>query len=227
MKADGSRTGHPRERPGQQCDRVYGPYAVEPGSNRSRQVRRLAVAGPNHSGTGCGQARQRGQRHLYIGIGDVAEHAARQDEMGRNGACVRGGGRGVSSDHLDALERHLGGQAPGGLSIVGIEFHQRGRHVGRSGMPGQRAGEVPTLAGAHADDSDGPSRQVVQATTDPRLDDAQAPRQAGGGIVVGEMPANPVAPDRRLLSTLGHRPILPNPVPWPRGITVRLRGAHQ
>jgi len=59
-------------------------------------------------------------------------------------------------------------------------------------MIGEDPEQIPAFAGAHADDTDGTGRSLVERLADPLLDREQAVMQ-GGVAIVGRVPRDPVS----------------------------------
>jgi len=90
---------------------------------------------------------------------------------------------------------HAGGQAgggfPGACGDARVELDERRGHPRGIVALRQHAEQIAAVAGAGAEHPERPGA-LVQLAPDVALHGAQAPGQAGGGIVVGAMPLHVV-----------------------------------
>ena len=114
-------------------------YALEPGLDEPPVDRRdpLRVtplpSRPQHGGAGCAEAGKLGDGRGDVVVGDVAQHAADHDHVGRHGTDVGGGRRRVALDHIDAIQ--LGG---GGIERAAVAAGLRTLRNDRVGTRGDR-----------------------------------------------------------------------------------------
>lgn len=133
----------------------------KPTSNARCQVRTPPMASPDHGCVGIAQGRQCRHGRLDVAVADVAEHPACQHDHRRHDAGIRVRGTGIALDDFDAPVE-LGRMALGNGDIAVIELDEPCDDVGRAVVPLQYAEEVAALAGAHAQDGDGPFRASVE-----------------------------------------------------------------
>ncbi len=127
-----------------------------------------------------------------VGVADVAEEAADQDQVGGGefGVLVRR--RGVPGDDFDAGEVRGAGRADRLGHVPFVQLDQAGTDFTAAGVVGQDADQVAALARAEAERGEGARRGGVEGGADPFLDEGQAPTQVGVGGVVGVVPLVPV-----------------------------------
>jgi len=205
------RVGHPQ---------LVEAAASEPVADLRQQVRGPAAAGPHHRPAPDAQLRTVADRPFDVRVGDVAEHAADQDQVGGDHPGVGVGQRRVAGHDLDLGQAGCAGRLPGHVGVARVEFDQAGPDVVPAGVVGQNADQVAALARAHADGAQRTRPGFVQRGADLILDRRQAPGQRGIGVVVVVVPDVPVvfghmrhdtdgillemvAGDRRLLSPAG------------------------
>ena len=134
---------------------------------------------------------------LDVFVADVAEDAARQQDVGWRHAGVAVGHRRVGAAHAHAVESRRAGARARRLRQRVVQLDEHRRDVLASRVLRQRADHVAPLSGAHAGDADRPRLRgaLIQRRADMRLHDAQPLRQARVGIVVRGVPLLPVGRD--------------------------------
>ena len=166
------------------------PAVTEPGSYPPGQIRRPARPRPDDAGVGCAQSRQHGDGVLDVGVGDVAQHTAEQDEVGRRQVRIHVVVPGVGGAHLDT------GPAAGSVAGVpgeaGVELDEGRRDAVGVVAPGEDLEQVAAVPRAETDHPDRSRRRGVQPYGDLVLDDAQPATQGGGRVGVGAVPGLPV-----------------------------------
>jgi hypothetical protein len=166
---------------------------LEPGSDGRSEVRRTTVPGPDDGGPGCAQRRQQPDRPTNVGISDVPEHAADQDDVGRHRAQVGRCRRRVPFDDLQVTKP---GRIASGSSLsdeLRVTFHKTCEDVAAARVIGEHSDDVAALAGAHAENANGTFPRVVERATEARLHYCQAPAQRGIWILVCRVPPDPVS----------------------------------
>ena len=144
-------------------------------------------------GAGGAQPGQEADRGLDVDVGHVAEHAARQHQVGGHGAGVGVGHAGVGLDHLDAVEPRRPGALAGGGHVRRQQLDEPAGHVGPAAVAGGGAEDVVALAGAQADHADRPGRRPVEGLVDEVAHDEQSQVQRRPRPVVVVVPGGVVA----------------------------------
>ncbi len=124
----------------------------KPRPDLRRQIGRSAGPGPDHGGAGRCQLGDRRHRASYVVVADVAEDAAEQDEIGRNGAAIAGCVTGVCGADLDVRQPGLGGASSSGLGQRGVELDEDHSHEIGIVTVGQDGEYVAAVAGTGAHD---------------------------------------------------------------------------
>ena len=164
----------------------------EPLTHLDRAVGRTPMAGPDHGRVGRAERRQDPDRPLDVRVGDVAEHAARDHDLGGNRAAIRVGLRRVGGDHLDFGR----GGGSGGVAVARVELDEPGAHVGGAGMAVDRADQVPALTGADADDPDRPRRARIERRAQVALHDGEPALQRAARTRRTPVPGDPIVAAR-------------------------------
>lgn len=125
-------------------------------------------------------------------VADVAEDTTAQDEVGRDGAGVGVGDRGVPGHHLDGAQPGRGDPLPRDGDVARIEFDQPGGDVGPARVVGQDADQVESLARAQAHHADRTRCPFGERAPDVALDHLQSSGQLASGVTVGCVPVEPV-----------------------------------
>lgn len=138
-----------------------------------RQVGRMTMASPDHRGL-----RRTKPRKMADGIGDVlrryvAEHAAQENQVRRDGALIRICHRGIGSDDFNLSKPRLLGGAAGEKRVVLVKLNQASRDIRASRMPGKDTDQVVSLSGAHADRPHGAGGAPVERGAHLRLHDRE------------------------------------------------------
>jgi hypothetical protein len=170
---------------------------TEPSIDPGKKLRVARVSCPDHNGAGGTEATKVTDSVVDVVVGDVAEHATHEHEVGGYAAFVDGGPGCVVSDDIDLQATGCPGGLARPLCVALIEFDQPGADVETPGMLRQHTEEIPSFPGAHADRPDGSGRGRVEGVADPSLHHPQAPTEARVRLVVGVVPLHPV--------TFGHR----------------------
>ena len=189
--------GHPDTRAGRVVESVEGQFCEsrlgKPAPNPASEVGLSSVPCPDDGGARFAQHRDCSHGVFNVCVRDVAEDAADEQHVSRAEGLERIADGGVTLDNLDrsqALGRRSGA---GHTHVLGIELHQRGSHVGAAWMPGEHSQDIATLAGTHADDSDGTRRGAVEQLSKSALDGPETLSQSAAGIVVLVVPGPIVA----------------------------------
>ena len=178
--------------------RVGHPELVEaaggvPVADPRQQVGGPAAAGPHHRPAPGAQLCAVADRPLDVGVGEVAEHTADQDQVGGHHPGVGAGQRGVTGHDLNPGQAGRPGRLPGRVGVARVEFDQAGPDVVPAGVAGQDADQVAALARAHADRAQRARPGLVQGGADLILDRRQTLGQRGPRVVVVAVPGVPVA----------------------------------
>jgi hypothetical protein len=166
--------------------------AGEPVADLRQQVRGPAAAGPHHRAVPGAQLGAVADRALDVRVGDVAEHAADQDQVGGRHPGVGVGQCRVGGHHLDPGQARRSCRLAGHAGVARVDFDQPGLDVMPAGVAGQGADQVAALARAHADGAQRARPGLVQRGADLVLHRGQAPGQHGARLVVGVVPGVPV-----------------------------------
>ena len=162
------------------------PRFGEPATDRRRQIGRPRMTGPHDCSPGCAERRQPRYGRPNIPVADIAEHAADENEVGRESACVGADERRIAVHDLDLVcDTGGGGARPGECNQCRIELHQARPHVGATPMVGHDIDHVPPLSGADAHDADRPGCGVIEHLTHTLLHKAESHRESGVGVLVG------------------------------------------
>ena len=135
------------------------------------------------------QRRQRVDRARDVVVGDVAEHAAGEHELGGDRAGVRTRVGRVAGHHFDSRRRSRARR----VAVHGIELDEPGAHVGGAGVAFERADQVATLTRAEADDPDRTRGRPVERAADHVLYEREPSLQRATGRVVAPVPLDPIA----------------------------------
>ena len=94
------------------------------------------MTGPDHRSPRCAERRHPRYGRPNIPVADIAEHAADQNQIGREGAGVGADQRRVPSHHLDLVAHpRRGGTRPGEGHQRRVQLDQARPHVGPRGWP--------------------------------------------------------------------------------------------
>ena len=165
------------------------------------EIGRAAMARPDHGRMRRAQLPQLLDRVDDVRRGDVAEHAAQEDDVRRHGADVGIGERRIRGDHVDRVETGGRGGALRQIDVLPVELHQAGTDLGAPRVLGQHADQVVPLPRAHADRPDRTGSGAVEDITQLCLHERETPSELRVGALVARVPRAPV--DRRLQGLRG------------------------
>lgn len=164
----------------------------KPASDGPREIRFEPSARPDHRRIACAQLGQMANRCTDIGVADVTEDSAEQQDIRGNAPRVRARTRGVSHDELHVPKALPSGPISSGRGKLGAQFDESGAHIPAPGVLGQHAEQVAPIPRARADHPDGAGRPAMQGFADSRLNEAE-PIAHGGVFGVGSVPLHPLA----------------------------------
>ncbi len=168
------------------------------------------MTGPHDRSPGCTERRQPRYGRPNIPVTDIAEHAADENEIGRECTGVGADEGRVAVHDLDLVcDTGGGGTRPGEGNQRRIEFHQPRPHVGATPMGGHDVDHVPPLSGADAHDADRPGCGVIEHLAHALLHETESHGESGIGVLVALMPPHPVCvgrPDPFAVTIRGRRP---------------------
>ena len=149
---------------------------VKSGSSRWRVQITAVPAWPEHGDVA--------QRPLDVSVGNVAEDAAGQDDIGGTVGGVDVGERRIGLDDMEVGKPGAGRPFAGDGGVHGIDFDEHRGHVVPSRVGGQDPEQVRAPAGAHADDPDGVRRCGGEPLGEAPLNDPQPLGKRAQRVVV-------------------------------------------